>query len=144
MQALVLGVDAWRFPGGLLRLDPTFAYVEPPSSWPLPRAECLTLAPNSHGLEAWQATVHRVTKSWARLEGFSTHAWQLWKGTAGDHSKPAETWPWFSFSPNPYLDLLSVSIKQIPSSYALSKRNNKNNIASLYFSPSLLLVFIRL
>ena len=37
-----MGVDAQRFPGGLLRLDPAFAYVEPPSSW----AECLTLAPN--------------------------------------------------------------------------------------------------
>ena len=41
-----MGVDAWGFPGGLLRLDPAFAYVEPPSSWPLSRAEYLTLAPN--------------------------------------------------------------------------------------------------
>ena len=44
-QTLVLGVDAQEFPGGLLRLDPTFAYAEPPSSWPLPGAELLTLAP---------------------------------------------------------------------------------------------------
>ena len=42
-----MGVDARGFPGGLLRLDPAFAYVEPPSSWPLPWAECLTPAPNS-------------------------------------------------------------------------------------------------
>ena len=42
-----MGVDAWGFPGGLLRLDPAFAYVEPPSSWPLSRAEYLTLAPNN-------------------------------------------------------------------------------------------------
>ena len=42
---LVLGVDAREFPGGLLRLDPAFAYAEPPSSGPLPRAEFLTLAP---------------------------------------------------------------------------------------------------
>ena len=42
-----MGVDAQGFPGGLLRLDPAFAYVEPPSSWPLPRAEYLTLAPNT-------------------------------------------------------------------------------------------------
>ena len=42
-----MGVDARGFPGGLLRLDPAFAYVEPPSSWPLPQAECLTLAPNN-------------------------------------------------------------------------------------------------
>ena len=42
-----MGVDARGFPGGLLRLDPAFAYVKPPSSWPLPRAEGLTLAPNS-------------------------------------------------------------------------------------------------
>ena len=41
-----MGVDARGFPGRLLRLDPTFAYVEPPSSLPLPWAECLTLAPN--------------------------------------------------------------------------------------------------
>ena len=37
-----MGVDARGFPGGLLRLDPAFAYVEPPSSWPLPRAEYLS------------------------------------------------------------------------------------------------------
>ena len=43
-----MGVDARGFPGGLRRLDPTFAYVKPPSSWPLPRAECLTLAPNKY------------------------------------------------------------------------------------------------
>ena len=42
-----MGVDARGFPGGLLRLDPVFAYVEPPSSWPLPWAECLTLAPHT-------------------------------------------------------------------------------------------------
>ena len=41
-----MGVDARGFPGGLLRLDPAFAYVKPPSSWPLPWAEYLTLAPN--------------------------------------------------------------------------------------------------
>ena len=34
-----MGVDVRGFPGGLLRLDPAFAYVEPPSSGPLPRAE---------------------------------------------------------------------------------------------------------
>ena len=45
-----MGVDAWGFPGGLLRLHPPFAYVEPPSSWPLPWAECLTLAPNRGSL----------------------------------------------------------------------------------------------
>ena len=40
-----LGVDTREFPGGLLRLDPAFAYVEPPSSRPLPRVEVLTPAP---------------------------------------------------------------------------------------------------
>ena len=48
-----MGVDAREFPGGLLRLDPTFAYVEPPSSWPLPWVECLTLAPNKRLLISW-------------------------------------------------------------------------------------------
>ena len=43
-----MGVDTRGFPGGLLRLDPAFAYVEPPSSWPLPWAEYLTRAPNSY------------------------------------------------------------------------------------------------
>ena len=47
-----MGVDAQGFPGGLLRLDPAFVYGEPPSSWPLPRAECLTLAPNKCELSA--------------------------------------------------------------------------------------------
>ena len=42
-----LGVDAWEYPGGLLRLDPALAYVEPPSSWPLPRVEVLTPAPGT-------------------------------------------------------------------------------------------------
>ena len=42
-----MGVDAREFPGGLLRLDPAFAYAEPPSSWPLSWVECLTLAPGS-------------------------------------------------------------------------------------------------
>jgi len=42
-----LGVDDREFPGGLLRLDPAFAYAEPPSSRPLPRAEFHTLAPSS-------------------------------------------------------------------------------------------------
>ena len=45
-----MGVDARGFPGGLLRLDPAFAYVEPPSSWPLPWAECLMPAPNRNGV----------------------------------------------------------------------------------------------
>ena len=44
-----MGVDARGFPGGLLRLNPAFAYVEPPSSWPLPWAERLMPAPNSRG-----------------------------------------------------------------------------------------------
>ena len=42
-----MGVDARGVPGGLVRLGPAFAYVEPPSSWPLPWAEYLTLAPNT-------------------------------------------------------------------------------------------------
>ena len=36
-----------EIPGGLLRLDPAFAFAKPPSSRPLPRAELLTLAPAS-------------------------------------------------------------------------------------------------
>ena len=38
----------------------------------------------------------------------------FWKGTIGDHGQIVETWLGFSFSPNPDLDLLSVSVKQIP------------------------------
>ena len=37
------GGDAREYPGGLLRLDPAFAYAEPPSSWPLSRMEGLLL-----------------------------------------------------------------------------------------------------
>ena len=43
----MLGVYAREFPGGLLKLDPAFAYAEPPSSRLLPWAEFLTLAPSS-------------------------------------------------------------------------------------------------
>ena len=53
-QTLVLGVDAREFPGGLLRLDPAFAYAEPPSSWPLPWVE---LAPRSFCLISPSVTV---------------------------------------------------------------------------------------
>jgi len=42
-----LGLDAREFPGGLLKLDPAFAFAEPPSSRPLSWAEFLTLAPGS-------------------------------------------------------------------------------------------------
>ena len=42
-----MGVDARGFPGGLLRLDPTFAYVELPSSWPLPRVEYHMVLPTA-------------------------------------------------------------------------------------------------
>ena len=45
-----MGVDAREFPGGLLRLDPAFVYVEPPSSWPLPWVEVLPLAPRKVGM----------------------------------------------------------------------------------------------
>ena len=43
-----LGVDAQEYPGGLLRLDPAFAYAEPPSSWTLSWVECLSLAPRKY------------------------------------------------------------------------------------------------
>ena len=46
-----LGVDAQEYPGGLLRLDPAFAYAEPPSSWPLSWVECLSPAPGTDLLE---------------------------------------------------------------------------------------------
>ena len=45
-----MGVDAREFPGGLLRLDPAFEYVEPPSSWPLPQMEVLPPAPCKLGM----------------------------------------------------------------------------------------------
>ena len=39
--------------GGFLRLDHAFAYAKLPSSWPLPCAEFLTLAPGSAGTLSW-------------------------------------------------------------------------------------------
>ena len=67
-----MGVDARGVPGGLLRLDPAFAYVEPPSSWPLLRAEYLTLAPNTYptlslGFPIWSHRVDWVGGPWAFL-----------------------------------------------------------------------------
>jgi len=66
-----MGVDAQGFPGGLLMLDPAFAYAEPPSSWPLPRAECLTLAPSTTIIfsllmvcsHCWWSVIHRAIAS---------------------------------------------------------------------------------
>ena len=60
-----MGVDTWGFPRGLLRLDPAFAYVEPPSSWPLPWADYITLAPNSH-VWMWELDCEEswVPKNW--------------------------------------------------------------------------------
>ena len=78
-----LGVDAREYPGGLLRLDPAFAYVEPPSSWLLPWAEVFTPAPGSNPLQcsclknprdrgAWWAAVYGVTQSQTRLKRLSS------------------------------------------------------------------------
>ena len=58
-----MGVDAWGFPGGLMRLDPAFAYVEPPSSWPLSRAECLTPAPNTKNWCFWTVVLKKTLES---------------------------------------------------------------------------------
>ena len=77
-----MGVDARGFPGGLLRLDPAFAYVEPPSSWPLPWAEYLTLAPNTEAPILWSPD----EKNW--LMGKDPDARKDWrqkeKGTTED------------------------------------------------------------
>ena len=60
-----MGVDARGFPGGLLRLDPTFSYIEPPSSWPLPWAECLMLAPNMCVcVSSLYSSDSNITKCW--------------------------------------------------------------------------------
>ena len=59
-----MGVDAQGFPGGLLRLDPAFAYVEPPSSRPLPRAEYLTLAPNKTEHNSFCIIIASLSDDW--------------------------------------------------------------------------------
>ena len=77
-----MGVDTRGFPGGLLRFDPAFAYVKPPSSWPLPWAEYLTLAPNKlklwffpvvmYGCECW--TIKKA-EHW-RIDAFELWCWR--------------------------------------------------------------------
>ena len=69
-----MGVDAWGFPGGLLRLDPAFAYVEPPSSWHLPRAECLTPAPNTDG-----DCSHEIKRRLLLVRKFMTNLYSILK-----------------------------------------------------------------
>jgi len=80
------GGDAREYPGGLLRLDPAFAYAEPPSSWPLSRVECLpgsrhrisacsvTISVpaqprdhwrHSHVISASQSRDHRMINTWS-------------------------------------------------------------------------------
>ena len=83
-----MGVDAREFPGGLLRLNPAFAYAEPPSSRPLPWAEFLTLAPSSFecfflsffffkfvGCASWDKTGIKLMPS--ALEVQSLNHWTL-------------------------------------------------------------------
>ena len=68
------GVDAREYPGGLLRLDPAFAYAKPPSSWPLSRVECPSPAPSRlpfpspmHESEKWKWSHSVVSNSsWPR------------------------------------------------------------------------------
>ena len=66
------GVDAWEYPGGLLRLDPAFVYAEPPFSWPLSWVKCLSPAPSRQGpfkiilLIPTAAKLEKVT-SWVHL-----------------------------------------------------------------------------
>ena len=73
-----MGVDVQGFPGGLLRLDPAFAYVEPPSSWPLPWAECLTPAPNTSPVLFWACALEpQLLSSCAII----TKACMLWSRT---------------------------------------------------------------
>ena len=86
-----MGVDARGFPGGLLGLDPAFAYVEPPSSWPLPRAECLTLASNSCSIMSdslWSCRLYptKLLQPW----GFSRQEyWSGWPfSSPGDPPNP--------------------------------------------------------
>ena len=69
-----MGVDARGFPGGLLRLDPAFAYVEPPSSWPLPWAECLTPTPNS----VW--VCFQISLVYGFVNQQSTLSFLMWAG----------------------------------------------------------------
>ena len=62
-----------EIPGGLLRLDPAFAFAKPPSSRPLPRAELLTPAPRNHPYgRKWRRTKEPLGesggwKSWLKL-----------------------------------------------------------------------------
>ena len=73
-----MGVDAWGFPGGLLRLDPAFAYVEPSSSWPLPWAECLTPAPNRcHCLLHFDCMDHSKLWELDNTKGWALKNWCL-------------------------------------------------------------------
>ena len=116
-----MGVDALEFPGGLLRLDPAFAYVEPPSSWPLPRVELLTLTPNKRplynegqGLELWSSYYFQAW-TWSRdplLHDLRTHLTDM--GRSGVQSIHTQTPPWvFTFplkrSKAENIDLCTIS-----------------------------------
>ena len=70
-----MGVDARGFPGGLLRLDPAFAYVEPLSSWPLSWAEYLTLAPNKCLSPLWASLVAQMVKCMPTIQ--ESRIWSL-------------------------------------------------------------------
>ena len=91
-----MGVDAWGFPGGLLRLDPAFAYVKPPSSWPLPWAECLTPDPNrrSHGEGKGYPLLYSLVKAMVfPVVRYGCESWTLKKA---EHRRidAFEQWCW--------------------------------------------------
>ena len=90
-----MGVDARGFPGGLLRLDPTFVYVKPPSSWPLPQAKCLTLAPNRR--PSIKISITYNTQNLSSFYNLVNHFSLLCHKTAqasGIEAFPAYEWLW--------------------------------------------------
>jgi len=109
-----MGVDARGFPGGLLRLDPAFAYVEPPSSWPLSWAEYLTLAPNTlvsliflkRSLVFPILLFSSISSHWSLRKAFLSLLAILWKA--------ALKYVYLSFSPLPFTSHLFSAILRLP------------------------------
>ena len=103
------GIDAQEYPGGLLRLDPAFAYVEPPSSWPLPREELLMPAPDTWHFGKWSGGNNHIVVA-VQMPNYTKDVSNHFNFTQIAHTQPKHNFQgivWF-FEPVFKINIISL------------------------------------